>query len=219
MINDDKNLDFSCKMNWLDDIYLGTKESQGIRNAASAIKFVLFDDISVLPDGLKYNDKYEFISARRGGRSKAKMLTETDLIQILCKYAMQSFGINDKSFSLGYDDYLNVQNHKITCDYTPDFAVVITAFACLDNIYTAYNLLKNNKELKLTLVNALINERYVENKMLMLNRFDGMLVSGNISAEDKEKYLDNFMELDNYFYKIKTRNQEYLEYINSVVNN
>ena len=62
MINDNNDLNFSCKTSWLDDIYLGTKESQGIRNAANAIKFVLFDDISVLPDGLKYTDKYEFIS-------------------------------------------------------------------------------------------------------------------------------------------------------------
>ena len=87
MINDDKNLNFTseCKTSWLDDIFLGTKESQGIRNAVNAIKFVLFDDVSVLPDGLKYNDKYEFISARRGGRSKAKMLTLIDLIQILCQ--------------------------------------------------------------------------------------------------------------------------------------
>lgn len=216
MINNDENANFSCKMDWLDDIYLGTKESQGIRNATNAIKFVLFDDISVLPDGLKYNDKFEFISARRGGRSKAKTLTSIDLIQILCKYAMQSFGINNKNFSLGYDDYLNVQNHKITCDYTPDFAVEVTAFACLDNIYAAYNLLKNNKNLKLVLVNALINERYIENKMLMLNRFDGYLINENISAEDKEKYLDNFIELDAYFYKIQTRDSEYLEYINTL---
>lgn len=216
MINNDENTNFSCKMDWLDDIYLGTKESQGIRNATNAIKFVLFDDISVLPDGLKYNDKFEFISARRGGRSKAKMLTSIDLIQILCKYAMQSFGINNKDFSLGYDDYLNAQNHKITCDYTPDFAVEVTAFACLDNIYAAYNLLKNNKNLKLVLVNALINERYIENKMLMLNRFDGYLINENISAEDKEKYLDNFIELDTYFYKIQTRDSEYLEYINTL---
>ena len=40
-----------CKMDWLDDIYYGTKSSQGTRNAINAIKFVLFDDTSVIPDG------------------------------------------------------------------------------------------------------------------------------------------------------------------------
>ncbi len=214
MINDDTDLDFTCKTAWLDDIFLGTKESQGIRNAANAIKFVLFDDTSVLPDGLKFKDKFEFISARRGGRSKAKLLTAIDLIQILCVYAMQSFGINDRSFTLGYEDYNNLKNHKITCDYTKDFAIEITAFACLDNIYGAYELLKNNKDLKLALVDALINERYIENKMLMLNRFDGLLVNEDINNEDREKFLDNFKELDNYFFNIRMRSNDYLEYVN-----
>lgn len=216
MINDNNDLNFSCKTSWLDDIYLGTKESQGIRNAANAIKFVLFDGISVLPDGLKYTDKYEFISARRGGRTKAKLLTSIDLIQILCKYAMQSFGIKNEAFSISYDDYINLKNHKITCDYTNDFVIQITAFACLDSIYEAYILLNDNNNLKLALVDALINERYIENKMLMLNRFDGFLFSDDISIEDKEKYLDTFKELDNYFYKINTRDKEYLEYINTI---
>ena len=115
-----------------------------------------------------------------------------------------------------YDDYINLKNHKITCDYTNDFAIQITAFACLDSIYEAYILLNDNNNLKLALVDALINERYIENKMLMLNRFDGFLFSDDISIEDKEKYLDTFKELDNYFYKINTRDKEYLEYINTI---
>lgn len=217
MISDDKNLNFTskCKTSWLDDIFLGTKESQGIRNAVNAIKFVLFDDVSVLPDGLKYNDKYEFISARRGGRSKAKMLTLVDLIQILCQYAMQSFGINNKEFSVGYADYINLKNHKITCEYTGDFAIDIVAYACLDNVYEAYNLLNSNEELRLALISVLINERYIENKMLMLDRFDGLLINENISSEDKERYLDNYKDLDTYYLNIKTRSKEFLEFLNA----
>lgn len=217
MINDDKNFDFNikCKTSWLDDIFLGTKESQGIRNAVNAIKFVLFDDISILPNGLKYDDKYEFISARRSGRAKARSLTTVELIQILCQYAMQSFGIKDKKFAIGYDDYENLKNHKITREYTSDFAVEIIAFACLDNVYEAYNLLQTNKDLKLALVDALINERYIENKALMLDRFDGFLLNSEISMEDKERYLDNFKELDDYFFDIKTRSSKFLEFQNN----
>ena len=89
-----------CKMDWLDDIFWGTKDSQGLRNATSAIKFVLFDDESQIPDGFTVGDKYEFISSRRDGRAKAKMLQSIDLVQILCKYAMQSFGIKNKNFDI-----------------------------------------------------------------------------------------------------------------------
>ena len=80
MINDDKNLNFTseCKTSWLDDIFLGTKESQGIRNAVNAIKFVLFDDVSVLPDGLKYNDKYEFIKLNEEINEELDEITEEE---------------------------------------------------------------------------------------------------------------------------------------------
>ena len=94
-----------CKMDWLDDIYYGTKSSQGTRNAINAIKFVLFDDTSVIPDGLEIGDKYEFISSRKDGIAKAKMLQKIDLDQILCKYAMQSFGIKNIPFNITYDEY------------------------------------------------------------------------------------------------------------------
>ena len=73
MIDNNINDIIECKMQWLDDIFIGTKESQGIRNATNAIKFVLFDDESVLPDGIKFNNKYEFFSARRDGRQKAEV--------------------------------------------------------------------------------------------------------------------------------------------------
>ena len=55
---------------------------------------------------------------------------------------------------------------------------------------------------------------YIENKMLMLNRFDGLLVNEDINNEDREKFLDNFKELDNYFFNIRMRSNDYLEYIN-----
>src|SRR5574344_139410 len=94
-----------CKTDWMDDIFYGTKESQGIRNAVNAIKLVLFDDFSIVPDGLDIGDKYEFISSRRDGRAKAKMLQDIDLIQILAHFALTSFGIKNKKFDLDYETY------------------------------------------------------------------------------------------------------------------
>ena len=94
-----------CKTDWLDDIYYGTKESKGTRNAVGAIKLVLFDDYSVVPDGVEIGDKYEFISSRFDGRAKAKMLQDIDLIQILAHYALCSFGIKNKKFRSNPRDY------------------------------------------------------------------------------------------------------------------
>ena len=207
------NLDNQNKMRILDDIFLGTKESQGLRNAVAAIKFVLFDDDSVLPDGLKYNDKYEFISSRRGGRAKAKALHELDLTEDLCQYAMSSFGLCNTAFTVTYDDYKKALDNTITRDYTADFAVELVAYAFTFEPYGAVVVLEKNKTLRKALASSLLNERYIENKMLMLDRFDGVILSTKMDEFTKEKFLDNYKSLANYFYNIKTRSQDYLNYL------
>ena len=207
------NLDNQNKMRILDDIFLGTKESQGLRNAVAAIKFVLFDDDSVLPDGLKYNDKYEFISSRRGGRAEAKALSELDLIEDLCQYAMSSFGLCNTAFTVTYDDYKKSLDNTITRDYTADFAVELVAYAFTFEPYGAVAVLEKNKTLRKALASSLLNERYIENKMLMLDRFDGVILSTKMDEFTKEKFLDNYKSLANYFYNIKTRSDDYLNYL------
>ena len=206
------NLDNQNKMRILDDIFLGTKESQGLRNAVAAIKFVLFDD-DVLPDGLKYNDKYEFISSRRGGRAKAKALSELDLTEDLCQYAMSSFGLCNTAFTVTYDDYKKALDNTITRDYTADFAVELVAYAFTFEPYGAVAVLEKNKTLRKALATSLLNERYIENKMLMLDRFDGVILSTKMDEFTKEKFLDNYKSLANYFYNIKTRSDDYLNYL------
>lgn len=207
------NLDNQNKMRILDDIFLGTKESQGLRNAVAAIKFVLFDDDSVLPDGLKYNDKYEFISSRRGGRAKSKALSELDLTEDLCQYAMSSFGLCNTAFTVTYDDYKKALDNTITRDYTADFAVELVAYAFTFEPYGAVAVLEKNKTLRKALASSLLNERYIENKMLMLDRFDGVILSPKMDEYAKEKFLDNYKSLANYFYNIKTRSRDYLNYL------
>ena len=149
-----------CKMDWLDDIYYGTKSSQGTRNAINAIKFVLFDDTSVIPDGLEIGDKYEFISSRKDGRAKAKMLQKIDLDQILCTYAMQSFGIKNIPFNITYDEYYNLRKKNlINKKYTMEYAVELMALALTDSVYGGYLFLNANKFIKNILLDSLINER------------------------------------------------------------
>ena len=203
-----------CKMDWLDDIYYGTKSSQGTRNAINAIKFVLFDDTSVIPDGLEIGDKYEFISSRKDGRAKAKMLQKIDLDQILCKYAMQSFGIKNIPFNITYDEYNSLRKKNlINKKYTMDYAVELMAFALTDSTYGGYLFLNGNKFLKNILLDSLINERYIEEKYQELDSFTGILDNINISDDIKKSYLENFNKLDDDFLNIKRRDNSYLNYI------
>ena len=200
-----------CKMDWLDDIFWGTKDSQGLRNATSAIKFVLFDDESQIPDGFTVGDKYEFISSRRDGRAKAKMLQSIDLVQILCKYAMQSFGIKNKNFDIDYDEYIKIRNKKvIKSDFSDDYITELVAYALMDSVYGGYIFVSSNKYIRNSLINALINERYIEEKWQVLDEFNGILRNPSIDEITKKNYLDSYQRMDDDFLNIKRRDNDYL---------
>lgn len=207
-----------CKMDWLDDIFWGTKDSQGIRNATSAIKFVLFDDESQIPDGFTVGDKYEFISSRRDGRAKAKMLQSIDLVQILCKYAMQSFGIKNKNFDIDYDEYIKIRNKKvIKSDFNDDYITELVAYALMDSVYGGYIFVSSNKYIRNSLINALINERYIEEKWQVLDEFNGILRNPSIDEITKKNYLDSYQRMDDDFLNIKRRDNDYLSYLRDTI--
>ena len=207
-----------CKMDWLDDIFWGTKDSQGLRNATSAIKFVLFDDESQIPDGFTVGDKYEFISSRRDGRAKAKMLQSIDLVQILCKYAMQSFGIKNKNFDIDYDEYIKIRNKKvIKSDFNDDYITELAAYALMDSVYGGYIFVSSNKYVRNSLINALINERYIEEKWQVLDEFNGILRNPSIDEITKKNYLDSYQRMDDDFLNIKRRDNDYLSYLRDTI--
>lgn len=207
-----------CKMDWLDDIFWGTKDSQGIRNATSAIKFVLFDDESQIPDGFTVGDKYEFISSRRDGRAKAKMLQSIDLVQILCKYAMQSFGIKNKNFDIDYNEYVKIRNKKvIKSDFNDDYITELVAYALMDSVYGGYIFVSSNKFVRNSLINALINERYIEEKWQTLDEFNGILRNPSIDEITKKNYLDSYQRMDDDFLNIKRRDNDYLNYLRDTI--
>lgn len=207
-----------CKMDWLDDIFWGTKDSQGLRNATSAIKFVLFDDESQIPDGFTVGDKYEFISSRRDGRAKAKMLQSIDLVQILCKYAMQSFDIKNKNFDIDYDEYIKIRNKKvIKSDFNDDYITELVAYALMDSVYGGYIFVSSNKYIRNSLINALINERYIEEKWQTLDEFNGILRNPSIDEITKKNYLDSYQRMDDDFLNIKRRDNDYLSYLRDTI--
>ena len=200
-------------MDYLDDIFYGTKESKGTRNAVSAIKLVLFDDYSVIPDGVDIGDKYEFISSRYDGRAKAKMLQSIDLIQILCQYAMASFGIRNEDFSINNSTYQYYRSSKITNHgYDKKFIIELIAYALMDSIYGGYIMVSSNKFIREELLDALIEERYIEGKEEELNDFKGVLTNNLIDDELKLRFYNAFKGLDDDFFKIKRRDSDYVSF-------
>lgn len=202
-----------CKTDWLDDIYWGTTVSKGTRNAVSAIKLVLFDDYSVVPEGMDVGDKYEFISSKNDGRAKAKMLQAIDLIQILAHYALASFGLRNEPFTIDQNTYTIYRTQKVVdMGYTNEFIIELVAYSLFDSIYGGYLFIANNKFIKEQLLNNLINERYIEDKASLLDNFDGYLTNPLVAVNVKKQYLEAFNNLDEDFFKIKRRDAEYISY-------
>lgn len=202
-----------CKTDWLDDIFYGTKESKGLRNAVNAIKLVLFDDYSVVPDGIDIGDKYEFISSRRDGRAKAKMLQSIDLIHILSNYALCSFGRKNKKFDIDKVTYSMYRNQGINNQgFSNQYVVELVAYSLIDDIFGGYIFISSNKFIKEQLLDAFIEERYIEEKLDELDSFNSESICNDMDNDLKEKYQYALINLDDMFLKIKRRDGNYVWY-------
>ncbi len=200
----------SAKMDYLDDIFLATEESQGLRNAVGAIRLVLFDDLSVVPKNIDIGDKYEFISSKRNARAKAKLLQYPDMLHMLCKYALCSFGKENMPFNLDDDFFLKVRSSKyLEEDIDEEKAVEILAYALLDDIYGGYIMLASNRELRNMVLSHLILERYVRNLRDELDSFDGIITNKDMDGNLRVMYLDTFQKLDDVMYDIKMKDPNY----------
>ncbi|MCI7797757.1 MAG: hypothetical protein MR520_04200, partial [Mollicutes bacterium] len=155
---------------------------------------------------------------RRDGRAKAKMLQSIDLVQILCKYAMQSFGIKNKNFDIDYDEYIKIRNKKvIKSDFNDDYITELVAYALMDSVYGGYIFVSSNKFVRNSLINALINERYIEEKWQVLDEFNGILRNPSIDEITKKNYLDSYQRMDDDFLNIKRRDNDYLSYLRDTI--
>ncbi len=202
----------SAKMDYLDDIFLATEESQGLRNAVGAIRLVLFNDLSVVPENTEIGDKYEFISSKRDARAKAKLLQLPDMFHILCKYALCSFGKENIPFSLDDEFFLKVRSSKyLEEDITEEKAVEILSYALLDDIYGGYILVASNKTIRDLVLSHLILERYVKNLRDELDSFDGIITNKDMDGNLRIMYLDAFQKLDSVMYEIKYKDPHYIK--------
>ena len=99
-----------CHIDYFDDIFYATKESQGYENAVLAIKYVLFNDDSVFENTNIEKDKYVYISKNKNARKKAMVFQQDDLAHILIKYCMASFGLRCKDFTITEEEFEDLKN-------------------------------------------------------------------------------------------------------------
>ena len=201
-----------CRTQDLDDIYYATKESQGINNALLAIKYVLFDDDSVFDEDTKPIDKkYLYISNINNARKKAMLLQEDDLAHILIKYCMASFGLRGNPFNITEDEFILNQKRINRLEISAYEMIEQVAYAATNELYIAYNYLYSNKKILHDVVDYMLNERYISELKEVLDNFSGIIDNNEISSDERYKFYDAYMNLDENFAEIKRNNPEYIK--------
>lgn len=201
-----------CRTQDLDDIYYATKESQGINNALLAIKYVLFDDDSVFDEDTKpIDNKYLYISNINNARKKAMLLQEDDLAHILIKYCMASFGLRGNPFNITEDEFILNQKRINRLEISAYEMIEQVAYAATNELYIAYNYLYSNKNILHDVVDYMLNERYISELKEVLDNFSGIIDNNEISSDERYKFYDAYMNLDENFAEIKRNNPEYIK--------
>lgn len=199
------------RINDLDDIFFATKESQGHENALGAIKYVLFGDTSILERTPKEEDKYLYISKENNARKKAMLLQSDDLIHILTKLSMASFGLRGKDFNITEDSFITDLKRIERLDIGTYEAIELIAYAAMTNIDNVYTIFDSNKELYYGVIDYILNERYTSNFLEQLDNFSGIIDNNDMKSDERFKFYDAYNNLDEVFEEIKRNNPDYIK--------
>ena len=199
------------KINDLDDIFYATKESQGHENALEAIKYVLFNDDRAFVDIEPESNKYLYISKDNNARKKAMLLQSDDLIHIIVKLSLASFGLRGKPFNITEDSFLTDLKRISRLELGAYEAIELIAYAAITNIDNVYVIFDSNKQIYYDVVDYLLNERYTSNFKDQLDNFTGIIDNNSIDPDNRFKYYDIYNNIDDIFAEIKRNNPDYIK--------
>lgn len=197
------------KIEYLDNAFWGTYESQGFKNAKLAIKYVLFNDDSEIDEKLKKGDKWQFISSNLNGREQAKLLHQKDLMHILIKFCYQYFALQNEPFKIDRKTYLELKENVFpSIALTSQEAVEFVLYAALISVEEAYILLSTHNDVVMMLVDLLIHERYLEKKALEYDNFKEIPYP-RMKMKEYEYFIEKYRSLDIEFSLLKRKDPDY----------
>lgn len=199
------------RINDLDDIFFATKESQGHENALAAIKYVLFDDKSVFENTNPEENKYLYISKENNARKKAMLLQSDDLIHIITKLCMASFGLRGRDWNITEESFITDLKRTERVDIGTYEAIELIAYAATTNIDNVYVIFDSNKEIYWNVIDYVLNERYTSNFLEQLDNFSGIIDNNDMKSDERFKFYDAYNNLDEVFNEIKRNNPDYIK--------
>ena len=201
----------TCRIDDFDDIFYATKNSQGYTNAMLAIKYVLFNDDSVFEGRDPDKNKYVYISSENNARKKAMIMQDDDLGHIMVKYCMASFGLRNKNFIIMDEEFTMYRKRLEHLELSPYEMIEAVAYAAMGSPYVAYEFLFGNKKLLSSVVEYMLEERYISNLKIELDEFNGIVKSDEIDTEVKYSFYDAYIHLDEAFEEIKRNDEDYVK--------
>ena len=200
-----------CYIDYIDDIYEATRDSQGTKNALLAIKYVIFDIEEALGDSTPLPNKYLYISKTNNARKKAMLLQYDDLLHILTKYAMASFGLRGSDFNIKDEDVIIALKRIDRLEISTYELIEMIAYTAMNNILESEVLIFTNKKLLKDLVDYMLSERYISEFKDSLDNFSGIIDNEDIPSETRFRFYDAYSKIDETFAEIKKNDPNYIK--------
>ena len=113
--------------------------------------------------------------------------------------------------SITSEDFNNYQSNIKELNVTAYEMIEIVSYACIGNVYLAYELLFENIHILSDVVEYMIQERFISNLKEALDSFNGVIENNDIIKEERFNFYECYVTIDKSFAEIKRNNVEYIK--------
>ena len=181
-----------------DIIYTTIKDTQGHEDAKKAIIYVLFKTSPETKD-----NKLLYISRNNKAREYAKKIKKEELIFLIIKYCLESFGLRNENFKITESNIELLSKEYQYEQLDPYKIIELISFSTNKDISLAKSILESNENSLIKLVSYMIDEKYLYNYNESLKSFKGIIPKMN----EKNKFL--------YFKVYDELEKTYLDFFNA----
>jgi len=119
--------------------------------------------------------------------------------------------MEESPYNINDDDFTLARKRIERLDITAYEMIEYVAYAAVGDVYTAYVFLYSNKQLLSSVVEYMIEERYVSELKEALDSFSGIIDNNDIDDKKRFAYYDAYNNLDEAFAEIKRNNKDYIK--------
>ena len=172
-----------------DIIYNTIKEIQGHEDAKKAIIYVLFKTSHEIKE-----NKLLYISRKNKAREYAKNIKKEELIFLIIKYCLESFGLRNENFKIN-ESNIGLLSKEYQFEQLDPYKIIeLISFSANKDIGLSKSILESNENSLINLISYMMDEKYLYNYNENLKSFKGIIPKMN--EKNKFLYFKNYDELE-----------------------